>query len=97
MSAGAADGWPGRSQRLGNLVGANYVTNADGTVTLSQDMFKALSDVPVADADVFGALGQRFHALRPPRPASTARADSDGSELSKWQDSIMTDSSETNN
>ena len=84
-------------RRLGNLVGANYVTNADGTVTLSQDMFKALSDVPVADADVSGALGQRFHALRPPRPASTAPADSDGSELSKWQDSIMTDSSETNN
>ena len=29
------DGWPGRSQRLGNLVGANYVTNANGTVTMS--------------------------------------------------------------
>jgi len=52
----------GRSQRLGILVGANYATNANGTATLSQDMFDALSDVPVADTDVAGALGQAHHA-----------------------------------
>jgi hypothetical protein len=37
----------GRSQRLGNLLGANYVTNANGTVTLSHDMFDVLADVRV--------------------------------------------------
>jgi hypothetical protein len=42
----------GGSQRLGILVGANYATNANGTATLSQDMFDALSDVPVADTDI---------------------------------------------
>ena len=52
----------GGSQRLGILVGANYTTNANGTATLSQDMFDALSDVPVADTDVAGALGQAHHA-----------------------------------
>ena len=52
----------GGSQRLGILVGDNYATNANGTATLSQDMFDALSDVPVADTDVAGALGQAHHA-----------------------------------
>ena len=51
----------GRSQRLGILVGANYVANVNGTVALSQDMFDALSGVPIADTDVAGALGQAHH------------------------------------
>jgi hypothetical protein len=41
---------------------ANYVANVNGTVTLSQDMFDALSGVPIADTDVAGALGQAHHA-----------------------------------
>ena len=48
----------GGSQRLGTLVGANYAANGNGTATVSPDMFDALSDVPVADTDVAGALGQ---------------------------------------
>ena len=53
----------GGSQRLGILVGANYATNANGTATLSQDMFDALSDVPVAGTDVDGALGKAHHVV----------------------------------
>jgi hypothetical protein len=67
LSGGEWRGLAGRSQRLGILVGPNYIANANGTVTLFLDMFDALSDVLVADTDVAGALGQRFHALRPPR------------------------------
>ena len=45
----------GHSQTLGDILGANFVTNAN--VTLSQETFEALSGVPIADAQVAQALG----------------------------------------